>query len=99
MRGFNVDGINGCIKRYRFLFEEFEVDYCVFSKEMSIIYFVIVGFFLFLVMEGIGMIRICFFVEKFYVGDILFVFVNIKLCLELEIWFEVYRVGVNSKFL
>lgn len=97
--GFNVEGTGGCTKRYRPPFEEFEVDHCHLSKGKTTTFPGMAGPSLFLVTEGMGTLRTGFSVEKISVGDVLFAPANTKLTIQSETRLELYRAGVNSKYL
>ncbi|KAL9230097.1 hypothetical protein vseg_005488 [Gypsophila vaccaria] len=99
LRGFNVEGTEGCTKRYRPPFEEFEVDHCHLSAGKTTNFPSIAGPSLFLVTQGSGTIRAGFSVEKIRVGDVLFAPANSKLSISSDTPLEIYRAGVNSKFL
>ncbi|KAL9226538.1 hypothetical protein vseg_002340 [Gypsophila vaccaria] len=99
LRGFNVEGTDGCTKRYRPPFEEFEVDHCDLSAGRTITFPTVPGPSLFLVTQGTGTIRSRFSVEKVRFGDVLFAPANTKLTISSDTRLELYRAGVNSKFL
>ncbi|KAK9742507.1 hypothetical protein RND81_03G177900 [Saponaria officinalis] len=99
LRGFNVEGTDGCTKRYRPPFEEFEVDHCHLSAGKTSNFPSIAGPSLFLVTQGSGTLRAGFSAEKIRVGDVLFAPANTKLSISADTRLEIYRAGVNSKFL
>ncbi|XP_074287375.1 mannose-6-phosphate isomerase 1-like [Silene latifolia] len=99
LRGFNVEGTDGCTKRYRPPFEEFEVDHCHLSDGRTISFPSVAGPSLFLVTQGTGLLRAGFSTEKIKAGDVLFAPANSKLSISSESRLEIYRAGVNSKFL
>lgn len=100
LRGFSVEGTDGRTKRYRPPFEEFEVDHCDLPEGTSTRFPAMAGPSLFLVTEGTGIIRTTFSMEKVRVGDVLFAPANTKLHIESSgRRLQLYRAGVNSKFL
>ncbi|KAH9623545.1 hypothetical protein KSS87_007485 [Heliosperma pusillum] len=99
LRGFNVEGTDGCAKRYRPPFEEFEVDHCDLSESKTISFPSVAGPSLFLVTQGTGTIRAGSSVENVREGDVLFAPANSKLSISSDTRLELYRAGVNSKFL
>ncbi|XP_074308304.1 mannose-6-phosphate isomerase 1-like [Silene latifolia] len=99
LRGFNVEGTDGCAKRYRPPFEEFEVDHCELTESRTISFPSVAGPSLFLVTQGTGTIQAGFSVEKVREGDVLFAPANSKLSISSDTRLELYRAGVNSKFL
>ncbi|KNA25866.1 hypothetical protein SOVF_001730 [Spinacia oleracea] len=100
LRGFSVEGTDGRTKRYRPPFEEFEVDHCDLPEGTSTKFPAMGGPSLFLVTEGTGIIRTTFSVEMVRVGDVLFAPANTKISIESSgRRFQLYRAGVNSKFL
>jgi len=99
IRGFNVEGTGGCIKRYRPPFEEFEVDHCHLFKGKMTAFPAMAGPSVFLVTEGMGTIRMGFSMEKISAGDVLFAPANTKLSIHSETRLELYRAGVNTKYL
>lgn len=99
LEGFPVDGSDGCTKRYRPPFEEFEVDHCNLSEGQSTTFPSVAGPSLFLVTKGTGVIRTSFSEEQVSVGDVLFAPSNTKLSIQSASRLEIYRAGVNSKFL
>ncbi|KAK9700191.1 hypothetical protein RND81_08G222400 [Saponaria officinalis] len=99
LRGFNVEGTNGYTKRFRPPFEEFEVDHCDLPDRKTIDFPSVDGPSLFLVTQGTGTIRAGFSVEKITVGDVLFAPANAKLTVSSETRLQIYRAGVNTKFL
>ncbi|KAH9616682.1 hypothetical protein KSS87_018363 [Heliosperma pusillum] len=99
LRGFNVEGTDGSTKRYRPPFEEFEVDHCHLSEGRTILFPSMAGPSLFLVTQGMGTLRVGFSAEKIKAGDVLFAPAHSKLSISSDTRLEIYRAGVNSKFL
>lgn len=100
LSGFYVEGTNERTKRYRPPFEEFEVDHCDLPEGTSTHFPSIAGPSLFLVTEGTGTIETSLSTEKVRVGDVLFAPANTKLKIKSSgRRFQLYRAGVNSKFL
>ncbi|CAO2825408.1 unnamed protein product [Amaranthus hypochondriacus] len=101
LRGFNVEGSDGSTKRYRPPFEEFEVDHCDLPEGTSTKFPAMAGPSLFVVTEGTGTISTMpFSSEKIRVGDVLFAPANTKFSIECTgKRLQLYRAGVNSKFL
>lgn len=100
LRGFNVEGTDGLTKRYRPPFEEFEVDHCDLPEGKSTKFPSMAGPSLFLVTEGTGIIKTAFSAEMVRVGDVLFAPANTKITIESSgRRLQLYRAGVNSKFL
>ncbi|XP_074267110.1 mannose-6-phosphate isomerase 1-like [Silene latifolia] len=103
LRGFNVEGSNGCIKRYCPPFEEFEVDHCDLSEGRPTTFPTVSGPSLFLVTRGTGTIITAGSSDEkiIKVGDVLFATAGIALSVSSNETrqLEIYRAGINSMFL
>ncbi|KAL9231321.1 hypothetical protein vseg_006562 [Gypsophila vaccaria] len=99
LQGFNVEGTDGCTKRYRPPFEEFEVDHCDLPDRKTITLPSVAGPSIFLVTQGTGTMTAGFSVERITDGDVLFAQANTELTISSETRLQIYRAGVNTKFL
>ncbi|CAO2817239.1 unnamed protein product [Amaranthus hypochondriacus] len=101
LTGFKVEGSEGRTTRYRPPFEEFEVDHCDLPEGTLTKFPAMAGPSLFLVTEGTGTISTTpFSMENICVGDVLFAPANTKLSItSTGKRLQMYRAGVNSKFL
>ncbi|XP_043694829.1 mannose-6-phosphate isomerase 1-like isoform X1 [Telopea speciosissima] len=93
--------LNPYTKRYLPPFDEFEVDHCIFPQGTSAILPVAQGPSLFLVTAGEGTMQTStgLFGEMISEGSVLFVPANTEIMVTTIEGMQLYRAGVNSKFL
>ncbi|KAL0343352.1 UNVERIFIED_CONTAM: Mannose-6-phosphate isomerase 2 [Sesamum angustifolium] len=80
-------------------FDEFEVDCCNLPQETSTIFPAVPGPSLFVVMTGEGKLRTAFSEMLIAEGDVLFAPANTQIAMETISGMDIYRAGVNSRFL
>ncbi|KAL0350320.1 UNVERIFIED_CONTAM: Mannose-6-phosphate isomerase 2 [Sesamum radiatum] len=80
-------------------FDEFEVDRCNLPQETSTIFPAVPGPSLFVVMTGEGKLRTAFSEMLIAEGDVLFAPANTQIAMETISGMDIYRAGVNSRFL
>ncbi|KAJ4960447.1 hypothetical protein NE237_020357 [Protea cynaroides] len=93
--------LNPYTKRYIPPFDEFEVDHCILPQGTSAILPVALGPSLFLVTEGEGTMQTKTGLSREMIseGSVLFVPSNIEITVTTIEGMQLYRAGVNSKFL
>ncbi|PIN16500.1 Mannose-6-phosphate isomerase [Handroanthus impetiginosus] len=80
-------------------FDEFEVDRCDLPQETSTAFPAVPGPSIFVVMAGEGTMRVPFSKQLIAEGDVLFVTANTEISIETVSGLNLYRAGVNSRFL
>lgn len=80
-------------------FDEFEVDRCILPEGMSTVFPAIPGPSIFVVMAGEGNMRMQYSEESITEGDVLFTPANAEVTIETSLGLNLYRAGVNSRFL
>ncbi|XP_030523701.1 mannose-6-phosphate isomerase 1 [Rhodamnia argentea] len=92
--------LNAYITRYIPPFDEFEVDRCVLPKGTSTVFSAVLGPSIFLVTNGTATINMgCMEQDVVAEGDVLFVPANVEIHVTSVTELQVYRAGVNSRFL
>lgn len=95
LRGVNI---NPNTKRYTPPLDEFEVDHCVLQQEKSVVFPPVPGPSIFLVTAGKGAMN-AEAEEIVSKGDVLFAPANTSISITAASELELYRAGMNSRFL
>ncbi|PKA49246.1 Mannose-6-phosphate isomerase 2 [Apostasia shenzhenica] len=95
------NSLNKYVTRYTPPFDEFEVDHIFLPSEESIMLSGIPGPSIFIVVTGEGRLQVNSVIEDLFEGNVLFVPANCEFCLcsGSNRPIELYRAGINSKFL
>lgn len=80
-------------------FDEFEVDRCNLPEDASTVFPAVCGPCLFVVFQGEGTMRAASSMEVISEGDVVFAPANSEITVETTLGLNVYRAGVNSRFL
>lgn len=80
-------------------FDEFEVDRCNLPEEASTVFPAVPGPSVFVVIAGEGTMRVASSKEVVAEGDVVFAPANTEITIETISGLNVYRAGVNSRFL
>lgn len=87
------------ITRYLPPFDEFEVDCCILPKGTSSVFPAVSGPSIFLVTDGEGSMLTASHKDAVAKGDVLFAPANTEISITTSSKLQLYRAGVNSRFL